>query len=227
MKYKEDYQVGKILQGKADEKIKKRAKDARFDERLSLVGLMLDGVNEAIRGVSEEEDFLRSCMNGIKQFRQTSAVKNNDPKREMDIVVAREEKMLESAVNSGALSQSDKICRQKTILYLRELSVKIAGEDNADSAFKIVKKDYNTRVKNLSKAADAVKQKLSNMFLFSEEVFGEGQEILIIVTELTANTKSAMFISQYGCPEYFRHNKELLFYERQNDILKRIEDLGV
>ena len=135
--------------------------------------------------------------------------------------------MLESAVNSGALSQSDKICRQKTILYLRELSDKIAGEDNAESAFKIVKKDYNAKVKNLSKAADAVKQKLSNMFLFSEEVFGEGQEILIIVTELTANSKSAMFISQYGCPEYFRHNKDLLFYERQNDILKRIEDLGV
>ena len=65
------------------------------------------------------------------------------------------------------------------------------------------------------------------MFLFSEEAFGEGQEILIIVTELTANSKSAMFISQYGCPEYFRHNKDLLFYERQNDILKRIEDLGV
>ena len=227
MKYKEDYQIGKILQGKADEKIKKRAKDARFDERLSLVGMMLDGVNEAIRGVSEDEDFLRSCMNGIKQFRQTSAVKKNDPKGEMDKVVAREEKMLEASLNSGALSQSDKICRQKTILYLRELSVKIAGEDNADSAFKIVKKDYNAKVKNLSKAADAVKQKLSNMFLFSEEVFGEGQEILIIVTELTANNKSAVFISQYGCPEYFRHNKDLLFYERQNDILKRIEDLGV
>ena len=42
VKYKEDYQVGKILDGKADEKIKTRAKEARFDERFSLVGLMLD-----------------------------------------------------------------------------------------------------------------------------------------------------------------------------------------
>ena len=52
------------------------------------------------------------------------------------------------------------------------------------------------------------------MFLFSEDAFGEGQELLIIVTELTANYNSARFISEFGCEAYFRHNKELLFYER-------------
>ena len=71
------------------------------------------------------------------------------------------------------------------------------------------------------------KEKLSKMFLFSENVFGEGQEMLIIVTELTANNNSAKFISEFGCEEYFQHNKELLFYERQQDIIRRIENLGM
>ena len=57
------------------------------------------------------------------------------------------------------------------------------------------------------------------MFRFSEEVFGEGQEILIIVTDLTANYNSTRFISEFGCEEYFKHNKELLFYERQKEII--------
>lgn len=227
MKYKEDYQVGKILDGKADEKIKTRAKEARFDERFSLVGLMLDSVNEEIRDVIEEEDLLRSCMECIKQFRQTSVVKKKDPKGEMDKVISREEKSLEAARNSGALSQPERIRRQKTILFLRELSMKIAGEEDAESAFKTVKKEYNAKVKALSKAADAVKKKLSSMFLFSEEVFGEGQELLITVTELTANYNSARFISEFGCEEYFRHNKELLFYERQREIITKIENLGL
>ena len=43
-KYKSDYQVDDILNGKASEKIKERAKSAKFDERLSLLGLMLDRV---------------------------------------------------------------------------------------------------------------------------------------------------------------------------------------
>ena len=227
VKYKEDYQVGKILEGKADEKIKSRARDARFDERFSLVGLMLDSINEETRGIIEEEELLRSCMESVKQFRQTSAVKKKDPKGEMDRVISCEEKSLEAAGNSGALSQTERIRRQKTILFLRELSMKIAGDEDAESAFKIVKKEYNAKVKNLSRSADAVKKRLSNMFLFSEDAFGEGQELLIIVTELTANYNSARFISEFGCEEYFRHNKELLFYERQREIITKIEDLGI
>lgn len=118
VKYKEDYQVGKILEGKADEKIKSRARDARFGERFSLVGLMLNSINEEIRGIIEEEELLRSCMESVKQFRQVSAVKKKDPRGEMDRVISLEERSLEAARNSGALSQTERIRRQKTILFL-------------------------------------------------------------------------------------------------------------
>jgi hypothetical protein len=63
------------------------------------------------------------------------------------------------------------------------------------------------------------------MFHFCEDVFEEGQEILILVTELTVNEYSARYISRYGCPEYFAHNKELLFYERQKEIIRELEGL--
>ena len=71
------------------------------------------------------------------------------------------------------------------------------------------------------------KTRLGIPFLFSEEAFGEGQELLITVTELTANYNSARFISEFGCDEYFRHNKELLFYERQREIITKMENLGL
>ena len=225
VKYKEDYQVGKILAGKADESVKQRARTARFDERFSLVGLLLDGVNEELRQVIEEEDFLRAAMDCVKQFRQAASVKGRNPKVEMEKVIDREEKALESARSAGALSQKERTRRQKTILFLRELAVKIDREDTGDGAFAIVKKEYNDKVKGLSLMSTDAKKKLSNMFLFAEEVFGEGQEILIIVTELTANYNSARFISEFGCEEYFRHNKELLFYERQREIIDKIEKL--
>ena len=227
MKYKEDYQVDRILAGKADAKIKDRARNAKFDERLSLIGLLLDGVNEKIRGVIEEENYLRYCMECVKQFRQTSEAKKISPKDAMRNVIVSEEKALEKARNSGALTQEDRIRRQKTILFLNELSVLIGGDENAESAYKTVKDEYNARVKALSKHSEDVKKNLSQMFQFCEEVFGEGQEMLIIVTELTANKYSSRFISEFGCDEYFRHNKELLFYERQRELLTKITDLGL
>ena len=45
------------------------------------------------------------------------------------------------------------------------------------------------------------------------------------VTELTVSYYSAHFISRYGCKEYFAHNKELLFYERQKEIISELEEL--
>ena len=33
------------------------------------------------------------------------------------------------------------------------------------------------------------------------------------------------FISRYGCKEYFNHNEELLFYERQKEIITELEKL--
>ena len=227
IKYKEDYQVDRILAGEASSVIKDRVKEAKFDERLSLVGLLLDAVNEDNREVIEEEDLLRSCMECVKEFRKDSLKSGTKPDEVMQNEISSEEKALESARSSGALSQADRIRRQKTILFLRDLAMKIAGENDAESAYTIVKKEYNDRVKGLSKQAQAVKKKLSNMFRFSEEVFGEGQEVLIIVTDLTANYNSARFISEFGCEEYFKHNKELLFYERQKEIITRLENLGL
>ena len=92
-------------------------------------------------------------------------------------------------------------------------------------AFKLLKTAFDDRTKQLKKQADAAGKQLSHVFVFCEEVFGEGQEMLILVTELTISYYGARFISRYGCKEYFAHNKELLFYERQKEIIREIENL--
>ena len=43
--------------------------------------------------------------------------------------------------------------------------------------------------------------------------------------ELTINYYAATFISRYGCDAYFTHNQELLFYERQQEIISQLESL--
>ena len=68
---------------------------------------------------------------------------------------------------------------------------------------------------------------LSHLFAFCEEVFGEGQEMVILVTELTINPYASRFLSRYGSEAYFRHNKELLFYERQKELIAELEDLEI
>ena len=73
----------------------------------------------------------------------------------------------------------------------------------------------------------SLRDKMENMFAFCEKVFPDGHEILILVTELTLLPAAARFISRYGCEAYFRHNKNLLFYERKMDIITSIDELDL
>lgn len=68
-KYKSDYQVPAILAGKAGADIVSRAKAAKFDERLALLGLLLDAVTEKLREVAQAELAQGELMNALKSVR--------------------------------------------------------------------------------------------------------------------------------------------------------------
>ena len=110
-------------------------------------------------------------------------------------------------------------------MYIERLRIE-ACEDFG-KAFKIAKDLYDRRITALKEQASNAGQKISNAFDFCEDVFADGQEILIFVTELTANYYCAKFISHYGCDKYFKHNKELLFYERRKEIIQELELLDL
>ena len=68
-KYRSDYQVDKILSGKVEESIKDRARKAKFDERLSLLGLLLDGVTEHLRSVCAVEAAQTQLLEALRAVR--------------------------------------------------------------------------------------------------------------------------------------------------------------
>ena len=51
--------------------------------------------------------------------------------------------------------------------------------------------------------------------------------MLIIVTELTLNPHTSTYITKYGCEEYFKHNKDLLVYDRQKEIEAELAALNL
>lgn len=226
-KYRSDYQVDTILDGKANQEIKDRAINAKFDERLSLLGLILDAIAGELRGVMLTEELITDYMQALKNYKMQSIKPNTTPADAMEQAVKMCETELANGKKSSTMNADKQHQKLMLIDMLRKLSIDIQGESDANSAFKKVKASFDATVKDLKKKADAAGKKLSNVFTFCEEVFGDGQEMLILVTELTINYHTAKFISRYGCKEYFNHNKDLLFYERQKEIITELEDLNL
>lgn len=228
MKYKSDYQIGEILSGKASEEIKRRAKAAKFDERLALLSLILDGVNEGMRAVANEEEMLSALLACLKEVRAGLSNSAADAVKLLGEKASAIRAKIEKGKASSSLSAEKRHTLNLTAAALEEEAALIErnGRPTGAEAFALLKNDFDSRVAALKRNAEAAGKKLSNAFAFLEEVFGEGQELLILVTELTINAHSSRFISRYGCKEYFAHNKELLFYERRKELIEELGDLN-
>ena len=228
-KYRSDYQVDQILAGKASAAIKDRAKAAKFDERLALLGLLLNAVTGQLRHVILSEQALGELLNALKNIRIELAKPNADATASVNKQIVHLTKNIQIGKLSSTLSSDAEYACRSAVAALESMLpiLKENAPTSSAEAFKLLKAAFDSRTKVLKKQADAAGKQLSNLFIFCEEVFSEGQEMLILVTELTISYYGAHFISRYGCREYFNHNKELLFYERQKEIILQIENLDL
>ena len=226
-KYQSDYQVDTILEGKASEDIKKRAKSGKFDERLALLGMMIDAISAELREVNERELVQTSLLGSLKAVKVGLSRPGADAEALLREQIEQKHREREVGERASSLSHDQKRALHGTEVALEAMVTMLREESPADgnAAFLLLKKEYDVRTKAIKTAADKAGAKLSNVFRFCEEVFGDGQELLILVTELTISYYGAHFISRYGCKEYFEHNKELLFFERQKDIIRELETL--
>ena len=208
-KYRSDYQVTRILEGTVPPEIIARAKGARFDERLSLISLLLSALEEEISETVQLEDTLRTV---IPEIRNTK-VSYPECIKERIGFYRKKSRETDTAANVDLAFH--------ILKFYEDLAEHITGGEAA--------------VRNhLKKAAEELKVRtargqdmLSHLFSFFEECFGSSQEMLILVSELTIRPAASRFIYLHGCEKYYQYNRQLLFEDRQNTLKERIEALNL
>jgi hypothetical protein len=228
-KYKSDYQVEHILNGNIGDDVKNRAAAAKFDERIVLIGLMIDSIKLNLRSISDSEVVLTELRDMLRKTRMDGSHSKIDFADIINKQLASKISQGERLKKASTLSEEDlrRIYETRTALEEQLGLLKRSGITIGEEAYEILKENFNERKAELENKVAEAKKCLSNMFAFCQEVFNEGQEMLVLVTELTIGYYSAHFIGRYGCDEYFAHNKELMFYERQKEIIAEIGDLNL
>lgn len=228
-KYKSDYQIDEILAGTVSQEVVERAQAARFDERLSLLGLLLESVTYDMRDVCHKEDAVKELMDILKKVKTDLTSLAVAPADLLEGYAAEKRAAVERGKKGGYFSEDTLHMMYWVIASLerqRQLVLESATSGYTE-AFPIIKADFDEAVAEMKEQASKVGVCLNNVFKFAEKAFGEGQELLILVTELTVNCYGARFIARYGCDAYFAHNKELLFYERQQELIQRLESFDL
>lgn len=226
-KYKKDYKVEEILNGTNSAQEVERARIAKFDERLSLLGMLLDKLESEMRENLETSDYLAELMKVLKIIKvlyDKDAGEAKDICKVIEKQIEARQKLLESMRSAGTLSNEDRKKNRAIIQFLeaREKELKLEKSENP---FAVLKTAFDQEVAVMKEENGKIQTRLHNVFAFSEVAFMDGNEMLVLVTELTVNVYSSRFIGTYGSPDYAKHNEDLMLHEREDNIMQEINNL--
>lgn len=230
-KYQNDYKVEDILTGIVSEQAKDKARKADFDERLSLMGMLIDRMQQDVKENILASDMLSELMNPLKavKAKMESGCSSDELLTLLEMQAEGRRKSMDSLQKAGALSARDKVKNRAIVRFLNECAKKLRVEDVTDvqTAFAKIKESFDVKVLQYKQDTADLKDRIHYLFRFVEDVFGSGNEMLILVTECTVQADCAKFISMYGCEDYQRHNEELMLTERSDQLIEQIKELSL
>lgn len=223
-KYHEDYGVEDILQGKPYDAVIARAMDASFDERISLVSLLLAGLNTRFADARATGAVTDACYQQLRSFKRTLAQQPDaDP---ADLFAERCDAYrakLEADKTAGALLPDEAAARTRTLALLTAWSRSLDNGLDADEAFDTVRGAFNTQVQRREEAVSAASNALEFAFDFMEQAFEDGQEMVVFVNELALGPDSAPFLAENDCERFEQYSEKLLLHGGEDELLAELQ----
>lgn len=225
-KYKNIYKIPEILEGQYPANTD-AFQNAPFDERLSLISLLIDALNQEFHTWAEDEDVQRELLEILQQLRTDLQAGKGGAKellqasrqaREADLARRMEARMLDA----GQVRIARRVIAEIAAL---EQHVTLEGSGEARSDFAIAKGWFDEREQARQARAQVAGGHLSHAFEFLSRTYGEGQEMVLFLSELASGYYSLRYVSECGNEAYYKYNKLLLLKERSDDLREEILQL--
>ncbi len=182
-KYRSDYQVGSILSGTATPSIKDRAKAAPFDERIALLGLMIDTLSADCSKALDQEGIVVTLRDLLRETKPEFLAGASVDEALAPLRVERERKLARK-IESGTASR--KFLREERLVidllkgFAAQCMLEKATE--GDVAFHAIERAYKAEVSKISPLVDAAGERMSNAFDFIDETLSS-REMLVFLAE--------------------------------------------
>lgn len=226
-KYRTDYRVDEILNGHFSDEAITKLRLAPFDEKLSVIGLLLGKLNELFRQVYLTDRYTETLFDKLREWKALLPDTAQSPATSLAALAANAETLLAQKRENKQLSREEETVSRHCVRMLEQYAeaLRLDGIREADKAFPFVKERFTEESGKRRDEISAASAALEHAFAFMAAAFGESQEMVVFVTELTVNFYSAKFIAENGSDQYYVYNRGLLFSERQQGILNEIDNL--
>ena len=224
-KYQSDYHVEEILAGKLPTSAVERLKSAPFDERLSVIGLLIGKLTGAFSAsyyldmqITTVFESLKSVKRRLEQDDLVQLILQ-EANRQREALTSRQKASTVDRQEVSAILKAAQTLESDANL-LRTESVR----SNEDGFAKISER-FQQAVAEMDTQAEQASAMLENAFAFLTTTFGKSQEMVVFVTELNTNFFCTWFIGQNGSEAYTRCNKELMIGKQKQELLGDIKKI--
>lgn len=217
-KYRRTYHVEEILQGNCAAVTISQLRAAPFDEKLSVMGLLLSRLTQEA-GRVRAQDALTEALHVALTALKAELSAGTAPETALEALETSRREAMERAAAAGRLDKERRKLGQRELEKLAGYRRRLAEEGVPDSgAMDALRRWFAQEVEARKAAAQKAGRCFDNAFACLEKAFGDGQELVVFVTEVTAGYDTSWFVEHFGCDAYFRHNKELLFDDSRRRI---------
>ncbi len=228
-KYQMDYQLDAVLEGQIDPILLKKASHASFDEKLSVVSLILSRCRECFAKLMQKDAMLAMIFDVLKVYKEgVLDVYKGQPAIYLKELIDGLNREMEQKKAAELLTKQDAYLYREASKLLESYLLELLKEGNmkGEEAFSYIRDMYDVEQDRYEEELEKCGQILEYAFDFIEEAFGTGQEMVIFITELNSDYHSIRFLQQYECERYYRYNKQLLFEESSRAIEEKLRMLG-
>lgn len=225
-KYQNVYRVFDILKGSFPEKTD-TVVNAPFDEKLSLIGLLVDSLNQKFREYARSQAVQKEIFTQLKYLRQESGERGTGILENLTRLTDSRRQIYRHDSRAGMLTDEEASVTQLALMKLDELVSLLKTEETSDNKqdFNKIKSQFDKWEADRQNAVKETGNCLTNAFGFFARTYGEGQELVIFLSELSAGYYSLKFVSECGNEEYYKYNKLLLLKDRRQELAGEVMEL--
>ena len=251
-KYRDDYQVEQVLEGHISEAAVDKLQRAAFDERISVVSLLLSGLNEKFRNVIRMEEMMSLRMEQMKKLQSGNAAAADAGQAVPETAGEAHDQtdgnagfgsVLADALSALAenfhaewsrLLENSLLSRTQLRAY-RAVSAKLeedlmelrkSGITDWEEGFALLRERFGADSDHYEDLFDEAGEALEHAFDFMEAAFAGSQELVLFVTELNTGAYSVHFLQDYECERYYQYNRDLLFSQEEQEIEELLKKRG-
>jgi hypothetical protein len=224
-KYQSDYHVEEILAGKLPTSAVDRLKSAPFDERLSVIGLLIGKLTGTFSASYYLDMQITTVFESLKSIKRR--LEQDDLVQLLSQEANRQREKLASRQKAAAVDRQEAAAILKAAQALEtdaNLLRTEAVRSNEDGFVKISER-FQQAVAEMDTQTEQASAMLEHAFAFLTATFGKSQEMVVFVTELNTNFFCTWFIGQNGSDAYTRCNKELMIGKQKQELLGDIKKI--